>query len=153
MLLTREVAFATQTHSLRSSSHVHACVGHSDSHPLHTSLIPSHRLRSYKCRGTPTQPSRQLRQELHRPRTASENFDLQGNKTSQCESLVSGPLVIQTCRPGQLVATRGFFGFGRPSVTVPDIVQAGDPVLHEPTREVPVEVRLADTARAHQWET
>ena len=43
---------------------------------------------------------------------------------------------------GQLlrVTTRGFFGFGNSKSRTPDIVQAGDPVLHEPTRDVPLEV-------------
>ena len=50
------------------------------------------------------------------------------------------PLRVGSGGQLQRVLARGFFGFGGPKARTPDIVQAGDPVLHEPTKDVPVEV-------------
>ncbi|CAI7797720.1 unnamed protein product [Closterium sp. NIES-53] len=41
----------------------------------------------------------------------------------------------------QGVAARAFFNFGKPAL--PDVVEAGDPVLHEPARPVPATVSAA----------
>ncbi|GJP57005.1 hypothetical protein CLOM_g16046 [Closterium sp. NIES-68] len=47
------------------------------------------------------------------------------------------PARNESLADGKGVATQAIFKFGRP--TLPDVVEAGDPVLHEPARPVPAE--------------
>lgn len=59
----------------------------------------------------------------------------QFNSATNVRLVGTPPARIESLADSKGAAAGAFFNFGKP--TLPDIVQAGDPVLHEPTRPVP----------------